>query len=90
MRDFMPAYPDTNRWSTTHHMQVTAVNPTARLVEGIETNGRPYCFYNPVILPSRTLQSYIVRALLISISYPSESLKMPIKILTSKCSHLKL
>ena len=39
--DFIPAYPDTNQWSTTHHMQIATVNPTARLVKGTETNERP-------------------------------------------------
>ena len=28
--DFMPAYPDANRWSTTHHVQSTTVNPDAK------------------------------------------------------------
>ena len=37
----MPAYPDTNWWSTTHHIQIATVNPTARLVKGTETNKRP-------------------------------------------------
>ena len=26
--DFMPTYPDTNRWSTTHHVKIRTVNPT--------------------------------------------------------------
>ena len=39
--DFMPAYPDANLWSNTHHIQVATVNPTARLVEGIDSNEQP-------------------------------------------------
>ena len=38
--DFMPAYPDAKRWSTTHHIQIATVNLTARLVEGTKKNER--------------------------------------------------
>ena len=49
----------------------------------------------PAAVVDFIIQSYppvvrAVRALLISISYLSELLKMPIKISTSKCNHLKL
>ena len=27
--DFMPAYPNATRWSTTHHVKISTVNPTA-------------------------------------------------------------
>ena len=27
-RDFMSPYPDTNQWSTTHHVEIRTVNPT--------------------------------------------------------------
>ena len=26
--NYMPSYPDANQWSTTHHVQVSTVNPT--------------------------------------------------------------
>ena len=37
--DFMPAYLDANRWSTTHIQDATS-NPTACLVKGTKTNER--------------------------------------------------
>ena len=29
--DFMPDYPDANRWSTTHHVHITTVDPGAKV-----------------------------------------------------------
>ena len=42
--DFMPAYPDANRWSTTHHVQIATVNPD--ITEGVNavTNERPVTY----------------------------------------------
>ena len=36
----MPDYPDANRWSTKHHIQIATVNLMDHLVEGTETNER--------------------------------------------------
>ena len=39
--DFMPDYPEANRWSTTHHVQISTINPGAEA----EANGlRPVCY----------------------------------------------
>ena len=40
--DFMPTYPNANLWSTTHHVQVSTVNPTNAL--DTVTGERPACF----------------------------------------------
>ena len=39
--DLMPAYPDANRWSSTHHIQIAIVNPN--ITEGVNavTEERP-------------------------------------------------
>ena len=39
--DFMPAYPNANLWSTTHHVQITTVNPEADADADAVTNERP-------------------------------------------------
>ena len=38
--DFMPAYPNANQLSTTHHIQIATVNRTGPLIEGTEKNER--------------------------------------------------
>ena len=40
--DFIPAYPNATRLSTTHHVQIASINPTAELVAG--TNIRPVIY----------------------------------------------
>ena len=40
--DFIPAYPDATRWSTTHHVQIASVNPKANRVP--VTHKRPVTY----------------------------------------------
>ena len=42
--DFMPAYPDTNRWSSIHHVQIASVNPNATIGVNAVTNERPITY----------------------------------------------
>ena len=42
--DFMPAYPNANQWSTTHHIQVVTVNPTGTTGINAVTNERPITY----------------------------------------------
>ena len=60
--DFMPAYPNANLWSTTHHIQVATVNPTARLVEGTEVNEHPvgYQTVQQTIVTNANLQKQLL------------------------------
>ena len=37
---FMPAYPNANQWSTTHHIQVATVNPTGTMGINAASNER--------------------------------------------------
>ena len=56
----MPAYPDAIRWSTTHHVQITSVNPTARLVEGINMRPVTYQVMEQTIVTGANLQKQLL------------------------------
>ena len=40
----MLAYPNTNQWSTTHHVQIATVNPNATVGVNVVTNERPVTY----------------------------------------------
>ena len=56
----MPAYLDPTRWSITHHVQISSVNPEADLVEG--TNMRPvtYQAMEQTIVTNANLQKQLL------------------------------
>ena len=57
--DFMPAYPDANRWSTTHHVQITTVNPD---IEAQPDGSRPlhYRMLEQTIVTDTNLQKELL------------------------------
>ena len=58
----MPAYPNANQWSTTHHIQVAIVDPEADLVNGIATNERPviYKMVEQTVVTNANLQKQLL------------------------------
>ena len=56
----MPAYPNANLWSTTHHVQIASVNPTDDI--NVETNMRPvtYQVMEQTIVTNANLQKQLL------------------------------
>ena len=40
-KDFTPPYPDANRWSTTHHVEILTVKPNDQLDPNTDHNSQP-------------------------------------------------